>query len=87
MKPCPVDKELVYKAIRQYKDEILEDCDWWFTVDNYDLNVFCYEDEPFEPDAVFNINLYELDEEHTSSYEKKAQYDLPSLTRKEIDLL
>ena len=87
MKPCPVDKELVYKAIKEHKNEILEDCDWWFTVDNYDLNVHCQDDEPFEPDAMFRINLYELDEGETSSYSKQSQYDLPPMTRKEIRLL
>jgi len=87
MKLCPVDKDLVYKAIKEHKNEILEDCDWWFTVDNYDLNVHCQDDEPFEPDAMFRINLYELDEGETSSYSKQSQYDLPPMTRKEIRLL
>jgi hypothetical protein len=87
MKNCPVDADLVYAAIKQHKNEILEDCDWWFTVGNYDLNVFCYEDEPYEPDALFSINLYELDEGETSSYSKQSQYDLPQMTRKEIRLL
>ena len=82
-----IDKELVYSAIKKYKNEILEDCDWWWSIDNYDLNVHCPDDEPFEPDAVFHINLYELDQGLTSSYESKSQYDLPNMTRKEIRLL
>jgi len=82
-----IDPKEVLAVIKQHKNEILEDCDWWFTVGNYDLNVFCYEDEPFEPNAVFNINLYELDRGNTSSYDKDVQYDLPSMTRIGIRLL
>ena len=80
-------KDAVMDLIRQHKNDILDSCDWWWSIDNYDINVFCYEDEPFEPSAIFSINLYELDEGHTSSYEGKSQYDLPSITRKEIGLL
>jgi len=80
-------KTQVMRVVRQYKDEILDSCDWWWTVENYDLNVHCPDDEPYEPDAVFQINLYELDRGDTSSYEGKSQYDLPSMTRKEIRLL
>lgn len=80
-------KAEVYEAMKCHKNEILEDCDWWWTVGNYDLNVHCQDDEPYEPDAVFKINLYELDMGETSSYTKKSQHDLPSMTRKEIRLL
>ena len=80
-------KDAVMDLIRQHKNDILDSCDWWWSIDNYDINVFCYEDEPYEPDAVFNINLYELDRGNTSSYDQSVQYDLPSMTRKEIRLL
>lgn len=80
-------KKQVMDLIHQHKNDILESCDWWWSVDNYDINVHCLEDEPYEPDAVFSINLYELDQGDTSSYESKSQYDLPPMTRKEIRLL
>ncbi len=82
-----IDKEQVYKAIHDHKNEILDTNDWWWAIDGYDLNVFCYEDEPDSPDALFNINLYELDEDGLSSYHSEDQYDLPQMTRKEIRLL
>ena len=82
-----IDKEQVYKAIHDHKNEILDTNDWWWAIDGYDLNVFCYEDEPDSPDALFNINLYELDKDGLSSYHSEDQYDLPQMTRKEIRLL
>lgn len=82
-----IDKAEVLAIIKKHKNEILEDCDWWWSVGDYDLNVFCYEDEPFESDAVFSINLYKLDLGHTSSYDLHTQYDLEPMTRKEIRLL
>jgi hypothetical protein len=53
----------------------------------YDVNVFCLDDETFEtPEAVFSVNLYRLDQGDTSSYDSSVQYDLPSMTRREIRL-
>ena len=80
-------EEKVYKLIHDHKNEILDTGDWWWSVDNYDLNVFCYEDDKDDPKALFNINLYELDEEHTSSYGSNVQFDLEPMTRREIRLL
>ena len=81
-------KDAVMQLIYQHKEEILETCEWWWTVNDYDINVFCLDDEPYEPNAIFNINLYKLDRpDGTSSYEKGVQWDLPSMTRLEIKLL
>lgn len=77
----------VYKVIHDYKNEILESCDWWWSVGNYDLNVHCLDDNADEPEAIFSINLYELDLGEASSYEQSVQFDLPPMTRKEIRLL
>jgi hypothetical protein len=81
-----IDKELVYKVIHDYKNEILDTGDWWYAVDGYDLNVHCPDDWE-NPLALYHINLYELDEEGLSSYHSEKQYDLPQMTRREIRLL
>lgn len=74
--------------IHQFKNEILDSGDWWHSFDNYDINVHCLDDANFNsPDAVFSINLYELDLGDTSSYSEQAQYDLTPMTRREIRLL
>ena len=78
-------KDAVYDLIHKYKNEILEDCDWWYGLEDYSVNVFCYEDEPYEPDALFEINIYRVGENGMDDY--SDQYDLPSMTRKEIRLL
>jgi hypothetical protein len=82
-------KDAVKDLIHTHKNDILETCDWWWSInDEYDINVFCPDDEPFEPDAVFSINLYKLDQpDGTSSYDSSSQYDLDPMTRKEIRLL
>lgn len=78
----------VYALIHKHKNDILDTGDWWWAIDNYDINVFCLDDENFEkPEALFSINLYELDQGDTSSYTKNVQYDLEPMTRKEIRLL
>lgn len=78
-------KDAVRELIHEHRDEILETGDWWWTVNNYDINVHC-PDDPEDPEAVFEINLYRLDREETSSYDSSVQWDLPSLTRKQIEL-
>lgn len=77
-------KDAVMHLIYEHKDEILEDCDWWWTINDYDINIHCLDDEPYDPDAVFSINLYRLDREDTSSYESSVQWDLPPMTRQQI---
>lgn len=79
--------EQVYKIIRDHKNEVLDSCDWWWAIDGYDINVHCLDDNFDQPDAIFSINLYELDHGRTSSYDLRAQYDLTPMTRKEIRLL
>jgi hypothetical protein len=82
-----IDNDLVYAVIKRYKNEILEDCDWWYKFEFYDMNVHCQDDEPYEPDALFQINLYELNEHGLGDFEEKSQTNLPSMTRMEIRLL
>ena len=84
-------KDAVKGLVHKHKNEILESGDWWYAVstanDMYDVNVFCLDDETFEtPEAVFSVNLYRLDQGDTSSYDSSVQYDLPSMTRREIRL-
>jgi hypothetical protein len=80
--------EPIYALIKQHKNDILDTGDWWWTIDGHDINVHCLDDENFEnAEAVFSINLYELDLGDTSSYTKNEQFDLPPLTRREIRLL
>jgi len=82
-------KDAVKDLIHKHKNDILDTCDWWWAIgDQYDVNVFCYEDDCDRPEARFEINLYKLDQPNgTSSYDSSSQYDLPSMTRKEIRLL
>lgn len=74
-------KDLLHK----YKDEILDSCDWWWGLDKFSINVFCQEDEPFEPDARFEINVYKVGENGMDDY--SIQWDLPSLTRQQLRIL
>lgn len=77
----------VKDLIHVHKNDILDTNDWWWGIDDlYDVNVFCYEDDPDSPDAVFSINLYKLNLGHTSSYDLNTQYDLDPMTRREIRL-
>lgn len=76
--------------IHKHKNDILDSCDWWWAIgDQYNVNIFCNEDDPDVPEALFTINLYKLDQPHgTSSYDSSSQYDLVEpMTRKEIRLL
>ena len=77
----------VYALIHTHKNDILDTKDWWWAIDGYDINVHCLDDNADEPEAVFSINLYELNEGNTSSYDTDVQFDLPTMTRKEIRLL
>lgn len=76
----------IYRLIHDHKNEILETGDWWWAIDGYDINIHCQDDDFESPDAVFNINLYQLDLGHTSSYSAGVQQDLPQMTRREIRL-
>lgn len=80
-------KQEVMDVVHKYKNEILDSGDWWHSIPNYDINIHCLDDKNFDsPDAVFNINLYELDLGDTSSYTQNVQFDLEPMTRKEIRL-
>lgn len=80
-------KDAIKDLIHEHKNEILETKDWWWTINDFDINVHCLEDNADEPDAVFSINLYRLDRETTSSYEARVQWDMQPMTRREIRLL
>ncbi len=83
-----INREQVYKAIHDHKNEILATGEWWWAIDGYDLNVYCPDEDDFEnPEAIYHINLYEMDEDGLSSYHSEDQYDLPQMTRQEIRLL
>ena len=77
--------------IHKHKNDILDTKDWWYAIDTvknkYDINVHCLDDNADEPDAIFSINLYRLDQGNTSSYDTDVQFDLEPMTRKEIRLL
>lgn len=79
-------KDQVMQLIHHHKNDILEEKDWWWTINDYDINIFCYEDDPDSPDAIFSINLYRLDRDTTSSYTSDVQWDLEPMTRREIRL-
>ena len=75
-------KDQVMQLIHHHKNEILEEKDWWWTINDYDINIFCYEDDPESPDAVFSINLYRLDREQEMplSFEKLISFCIISIT-------
>ena len=79
-------QDAVKDLIHKYKNDILDSNDWWWYVetanDGYDINVFCYEDDPESPEALFNVNLYRTGH----GFSAESQYDLPSMTRREIRL-
>jgi hypothetical protein len=82
-----IDKDLVRSVIRKYKNEILEDCDWWYGFEFHDMNVFCFDDEPYEPNALFHINIYTLGDNGINDwYEEEENMMLP-ITREELRLL
>jgi hypothetical protein len=82
-----IDKSFVLTIVKKYKNEILEQLDWWYGFDNHDLNVFCMEDEPYEPDAVFHFNVYTLGKDGVNDMYEEEQNMMPPMTREEIRLL
>lgn len=79
--------DAVKDLIHVHKNDILDSGDWWWAIDDqYDINIFCYEDDPDSPEARFEINLYKLNQYPTSSYDLTSQYDLDPMTRREIRL-
>ncbi len=87
MKSYPVDKKLVLATIKKYKDEILDQCDWWYGFEHHDINVFCLDDEPYQLEAVFQINVYTLGDHGVDDMFEEEQNMMPSMTRMGIRLL
>lgn len=81
-------KDAVMQLIYEHKDEIISEGDWWWSINSYDINVHCPIDHEWEdPNSIYHINLYRLDRGDTSSYESSVQWDLPPITRQEIQSL
>jgi hypothetical protein len=87
MKSYPVDKKLVLATIKKYKDEILDQCDWWYGLEHHDINVFCLDDEPYDTDAVFHINIHTLGDNGVNDMFEEQQNMMQSMTREELGLL
>jgi|Laugresu1bdmlbsd_1035121.scaffolds.fasta_scaffold00129_22 hypothetical protein len=87
MKSYLVDKKLVLATIKKYKDEILDQCDWWHGFEHHDINVFCLDDEPYDPDAVFHINIHTLGDNGMNDMFEEEQNMMQSMTREELRLL
>jgi hypothetical protein len=44
--------------IAKYKDEIIEQGDWWWGTDTHSFNIHCLDDEC---DGWYNVNVYKVD--------------------------
>jgi hypothetical protein len=53
----------ILEVVRNNREEILKDKDWWYGLDNYDINVF-QEEEYSE----FKITIYKLDSNGEADY-------------------
>lgn len=82
-----IDQKEVLAIIKQYKEEILEDCDWWYGFDHHDINVFCNDDEPFQLEALFHINVYTLGDRGVDNMYEEVENMMPPLTRLGIRML
>ena len=83
-----IDRNLIYKAIHDHKNEILETGDWWWGFEDHTLNVFCYDDQDWElPTAKYEINVYTLGENGNDDYAEERMNVLPSMTRQGLRLL
>ena len=50
-------QEIALILIKEYRDEITRDGDWWWGNDTHDFNIHCPHD-----DGIYNIDIYPLDE-------------------------
>lgn len=82
-----IDQKEVLAVIKKYKDEILDSTDWWYGFDHHDINVFCLDDEPYQLEAVFQINVYTLGDRGVDNMYEEVENMMPSMTRLGIRLL
>jgi len=82
-----IDKNLVYSIIKKYKEEILDTTDWWYGFDHHDINVFCSDDEPYQLEAVYQINVYTLGDRGVDDMFEEEQNMMPPMTRIGIRML
>ncbi len=82
-----ISKDEVLEVIKKYQDEILEQTDWWYGFENHDINVFCYDDNPYLPDSVFQISVYTLGDRGVDNMYEEVENQIPSMTRLQIKLL
>ena len=76
----------IYKVMREHKDEILKDGDWWWGFNTHSVNVHCLDDDNYKNDnAVFSINVYAVGENGMDDY--SVQYDLRPMTKRELRAL
>lgn len=66
----------VLEIIRSHKNEILQDGDWWYGIDNHDVNVFQ------EWEGEFRATVYRVD--ITGSTDYSCWYVIPSVKLNEI---
>jgi hypothetical protein len=50
--------QIANDLIKQYKDEIVKDGDWWHGTDTHSFNIHCLDDEC---DGWYNVNVYKVD--------------------------
>lgn len=53
--------------VKVYKQEILEQGDWWWGMDSHDFNIHNTGDTP---QNCFTVNVYECNEDGTTEYSK-----------------
>jgi hypothetical protein len=82
-----IDKNLVYSIIKKYKDEIFDTTDWWYGFDHHDINVFCLDDEPYQLEAVYQINVYTLGDRGVDDMFEEEENMMPPITRIGIRML
>ena len=49
-------QEIALILIKEYRDEIVRDGDWWWGNDTHDFNIHCPDD-----DGIYHINIYPFD--------------------------
>ena len=78
-----IEKQVI-EIIHKYKNEILDEGDWWYGLPDHSINVHCLAEDWEHPDAIFSINIYKVGANGLDDY--NSQYDLKPMTRREIRL-